>query len=407
MRSVMKGVRVLEVAQYTFVPAAGAVLADWGADVIKVEHAETGDAQRGLRQLGSVEIDADRNPLMEHANRGKRSIGLDLSQPGARETLYRLAERSDVFLTNFLPSARTKLRIDLEDIRAANPEIIYVRGSAYGNAGPERDTGGYDMTAFWCRGGSAAGATPDGTDGIVGQPGPAYGDSIGGMTIAGGIAGALFARERTGETSVVDVSLLSTGMWAMGLAVDLTLSTGERWKAAPIRHHGSASNPLVGLYRTSDGRTLSLAMLQAHKYWPDFCRLAGRTELEMDPRFDSAEALFRNAGAASEIVAEIIGARPLSDWKRILAEGEGQWAPVQDTVELAADGQARENGYIVPVDADDGGTYELVASPVQFDEQPPAVERAPAFAEHTDEVLLELGLDWPEILELKAAGAVT
>jgi crotonobetainyl-CoA:carnitine CoA-transferase CaiB-like acyl-CoA transferase len=406
MHQVMKGVRVLEVAQFTFVPAAGAVLADWGADVIKVEHATTGDAQRGLSHLGGVKMPEGFNPLMEHANRGKRSIALDLGKPEGRALLYELAKSSDVFLTNFLPAARRKLEIDVEHLRAANPDIIYVRGSAFGDRGPEREAGGYDMTGFWCRAGSADGATPDGLGGVVGQPGPAYGDSLGGMTIAGGIAGALFARERTGETSIVDVSLLSTGIWAMGLGVDLSLVSGKPWRASPIGQGGAATNPLVGLYETSDGRWISLSMIQGDRYWGEFCTLVGRPDLATDDRFDTPGKRMQHAREASKLVAEILQQRTLAEWSEILRQGEGQWAPVQNTNEVAADSQVRANGYVLPVEGADGRPHELVSSPVQFDEVPLEIRRAPEFSEHTEELLLEIGLAWERIAELKESGAV-
>jgi crotonobetainyl-CoA:carnitine CoA-transferase CaiB-like acyl-CoA transferase len=191
---VMKGVRVLEVAQFTFVPAAGGVLADWGADVLKIEHPKRGDAQRGLDVLSKVTINQQRNMLMHHPNRGKRSVGIDIYSEDGRELLYELAKSCDVFLTNFLPAARRKLKIDVEDIRKHNPNIIYARGSAHGDKGPDREKGGFDSSAFWARAGSAALVTPAELDGPLGQPGPAYGDSIGAMYIAGGISAALFHR---------------------------------------------------------------------------------------------------------------------------------------------------------------------------------------------------------------------
>ena len=220
---------------YGFVPSAGAVLAEWGADVIKVEHAVTGDPQRGLRQTGLLRVEGDPNPNIEHANRGKRSIGLDMSVPEGKEVLYELARRADVFLTSFLPGHRQKFGIDVDDIRAVNPKIIYARGSALGPRGEESVKGGYDMTAFWCRAGTAATITPPGMPGMIGPPGPAYGDTISGTNLAGGIAAALLKRERTGEPSVVDVSLLGSGLWSMGHTVALTKHLGQRMEALAAR----------------------------------------------------------------------------------------------------------------------------------------------------------------------------
>lgn len=170
MTGPLHGVRVLEVAMYGFVPSAGAVLGEWGADVIKVEHAVTGDPQRGLRQTGPLRVEGDPNPNIEHANRGKRSIGLDMSVAEGREILLELAKKADVFLTSFLPGHRQKFAIDVDDIRAVNPKIIYARGSALGPRGEESVKGGYDMTAFWCRAGTAATITPAGMEGMIAPP---------------------------------------------------------------------------------------------------------------------------------------------------------------------------------------------------------------------------------------------
>lgn len=404
----MEGVRVLEVAQYTFTPAAGAVMADWGADVIKVEHAVAGDAQRGIKIGTGGAAVGNFQPLMEHPNRGKRSIGLALETPGGRAILDELIRESDVFLTNFLPGARQKLRIEVEDVRAVNPRIIYARGSAFGPRGPEAGEGGYDASAFWCRGGSAFGATFADATNIAPQPAGAYGDSMGGMTIAGGIAAALFQRERTGEPAIVDVSLLSTGAWATALNMSIAMLTGADLPR-PVSNGPSHMpvNPLVGTFRTADNRFINFTMLQPGKYWADACRHLGREDLVTDPRFDTAEKLMANAMEAGALVAEAIASKPFSHWVEALQTMEGQWAPVNSPLEVSRDPQVRANGYILPIVDDEGNARELVSSPVQFDMTPFEISRGPLFAEHTDEIVLGLGHTEEELLQLKIDGAIT
>ena len=387
---------------YGFVPSCGAVLGEWGAEVIKVEHAVTGDPQRGLRQTGPLRVEGDPNPNVEHANRGKRSIGLDMSVPEGKEVLLELVRRSDVFLTSFLPGHRRKFGIDVEDIRAVNPKIIYARGSAFGPRGQEAEKGGYDMTAFWCRAGTAATITPPGIEGMIGPPGPAYGDTISGTNLAGGIAAALFKRERTGEPSVVDVSLLGSGLWAMGHTIALTQHLQERLVAPVPGVHGSPINPLVGLYETADGRYISFVMMQPTKFWADVCRHMDVTEYIDDPRFASAEQIAAHTADAVEILGKAMATRTLEEWSARFATLAGPWAPVQDTLQAAADTQVRANDYLVRA-----GELELVSNPVQFDVAAPRSGAAPGFAEQTDEILEELGLDWDRIIELKTAGAVT
>src|ERR1700722_3260256 len=241
MRKPLNGVRVLEVAQFTYVPSAGAVLAEWGAEVVKIEHPVTGDAQRGLvKVLGAAASKPGSTfaPIMEAPNRGKRSVGMALDDTDVRPEFDELIRRSDVFLTNYLPSARTKLHIDVADVRKVNSDIIYVAGSGFGMDGPDRDAGAYDATAFWARGGSADGLNPPDADQSAFMPAGAYGDNIGGMTIAGGVAAALYGPHMTGEPSVLDVSLLAVGAWTTQFSVNM-------------------------------------AMLQPTPYWPEFCLLMG------------------------------------------------------------------------------------------------------------------------------------
>jgi crotonobetainyl-CoA:carnitine CoA-transferase CaiB-like acyl-CoA transferase len=404
----MKGVKMVEVAQYTFTPAAGAVLADWGADVIKIEHAVMGDAQRGI-QIGTGGVASGSfQPLMEHPNRGKRSIGLALDHPDGHAVLLDLCKDADVFLTNFLPDARRRLKLEVEDIRRANPKIIYVRGSGHGQRGHDAEKGGYDGSTYWCRMGSAWATTPVGSPRIVNQPGGAYGDSIGGMTIAGGIAAALFARERTGEPSVVDVSLMSVGAWAFALSLGNALLSGEQQPPPPMdAPMNIAVNPTIGTFRTSDGRWINFTMLQPGRYFADVCRHLGLDHLIDDERFNTAEKLMANALEAGQFVADAIAARPFSYWLEHLRTMEGQWAAVQGPLDIISDPQMEANGYILPVIDAEGNERRLVASPVQFDEKPPVLTRAPQFAEQTDDLLRELGHSQEEIIKLKIDGAVT
>jgi crotonobetainyl-CoA:carnitine CoA-transferase CaiB-like acyl-CoA transferase len=398
----MHGVRILEVAEHTFVPAASAVLADLGAEVIKIEHVERGDAMRGLASSGTVSFGGSVHVLLEHSNRGKQSLGLDLTAPDGLEILYKLAETCDVFLTNKLPTVRSKLKIEIDDLRARNPNIIYVRGHGQGSRGPEADRGSYDSLSYWCRAGIALGIKQH--DNVPPPPGPAFGDSIGAMTIAGGIMGALFHRERTGEATTVDVSLLATGLWSLGGTMAVSLQLQRGWIPGPPG--GPTGNPLVHNYRTKDDRWVALCCLQAGKYWPEACEVIGRPELAQDERFADPATLMANAAPASELVAAAFAERTLDEWRERLAGFSGQWAIVQDTLEAANDQQTIANGYIGDCTTADGTAFQLVAAPIQYDERAAAPKRAPEFNEHGDAILEGLGLDWDTITDLKIRGVV-
>jgi crotonobetainyl-CoA:carnitine CoA-transferase CaiB-like acyl-CoA transferase len=401
----MAGVRVVELAAWTFVPAAGAVLAEWGADVIKVEHPEGGDPQRGLISSGLIPGGPGRcNYLIEQPNHNKRSIAIDVKHAEGRGLLLELCRGADVFLTNWLPGPRARARLEVEDVRAVNPDIIYVRGSGQGVRGPDADKGGYDGSAFWARAGIADALTQLPGDVYGPAQTPAFGDLAGAQTIAGGIAAALFKRARTGETSVVDVSLLGLGTWMMSpnivahkVFADVPLPKFKREQAV---------NPLANRYRTKDDRVLHLVMLQATRFWPEVVGALGRPELAKDPRFADPAAMFQNRIEAIRILDEIFATRTLAEWRAVLRDISGVWAPAQKAIEVHDDVQVIANGYVDQVAAGDGSCFPLVTNPVQFDESPAALARAPEVGEHTEQILQELGLDWDRILALKEAGAV-
>lgn len=401
MTQILQGIRVLEVAQWWFVPSAGAALRDWGAEIIKVEHPEVGDPQRGLMTSGMVAGGTGVNFMMEQPNRGKKSIAINLKSPDGVELLYKLAETCDVFLTSFLPDLRQRLEIDVEHIRARNPNIIYVRGTGQGARGPEINKAGYDGTSYWCRSGMAYAMTRRDAE-IPAGPRPAFGDGVGGLTIAGGIAGALFHRERTGEATTVDVSLLATAMWqlapdiAMSPAADTMLSGGR----------GAPANPLVNNYQTGDGRWLQLIMLQADRDWPDFCEHIDRADLIEDPRFASMALRRENTADCVRVLEEVFAKRPLAEWRERFETLRGAWTPVQTPREVHDDPQVVANDFLGEVAAADGSSFKLVSNPIQYDEEPYSLEPAPEHGQNTEEVLLDLGLSWDQIAAHRESRAI-
>jgi crotonobetainyl-CoA:carnitine CoA-transferase CaiB-like acyl-CoA transferase len=401
-----EGVRVVEVASWTFVPAAGAVLADWGADVIKVEDVRSGDPGRSLVVGGLVPAESRTGLdfMLEIGNRGKRSIGLDLRQETGRNLLARLVKTADVFLTNWLPDARRRMQIDVDDIRAMNPRIIYARGSGHGTRGPDAEKGGFDGASFMARGSVAYSLTPETLDTPIGQT-PALGDLPSGMTLAGGIAAALYKRAVSGEPSVVDVSLLSQAIWTMSPEIMAAEFFGRDGGTGVARQQ-TALNPVVSKYRTSDSRWIQLVFLQPDRYWAPFVKRIGRPDLAADPRFATSRELVANAAAASAEIAATFAEKDLAHWLKVLADEPGVWSVVATPGEVLQDPQALENGYFIENVSDAGVPYKMAGSPVQFDCATPDAARAPEHGQHTEELLLELGCDWPEIIAAKDSGAV-
>ena len=404
MEPLLEKIKVIELAEWGFVPSAAAVLADWGADVIKIEHPQRGDPMRGLMAGGLIASTGDYNYMVEQMNRGKRGIGVDLNQDAGRDIFLKLIERSDVFLTSFLEPARQRLRITYDDLSPLHPRLVYARGHGQGPRGPDADKAGFDAISYWSRSGIAHMLSP--LDGPFVMQRAAFGDVMAGVSLAGGIAAALFRRTVTGKGGLVDVSLLGTGMWTLAPDVLASYLLGKDPRHAVGIGAKQPPNPLVGIYRTGDQRFIMLNMLQGDRYWPGFCRALGREDLLEDARYIDFEQRSNNRETLLPLIREAFAAQPLDHWREQLTKHDCVWSAVQTPLEAANDPQSVANGYLAQHPTNERG--RVVASPVQYNGGALEVTRgAPELGQHTEEVLQELGLDWDAIGRLKEQGVVT
>jgi len=400
MAGPLEGIRVVELGLWVAGPSAGAVLADWGAEVIKIEPPD-GDPFRGL-YITAAGAELPANPPFELDNRGKRSVVLNLATAEARRIAHGLVERADVFITNMRVAALARLELDWERLAARNPRLVYGLVTGYGERGPDADRPSYDICAFWSRAGIAAALTPPGGEPPF-QRG-AMGDHTAGMTLAGGISAALLARERTGRGQLVSTSLLRVGIYVLGWDTNAALRLGL--EATPMTRAWTP-NPVISAYRTQDDRWFWLLGLQGQRHWPDLVRAIERPEWLTDERFATMRS---RRELVSELVAqidEIFASRTLAEWGAAFDRAGMWWAPVQTVTEVTTDPQAEAAGAWVEVPVAEGGTARMVATPVDFsDTRWAPAGGTPECGQHTEEVLLELGYDWERIGALKEAGVI-
>jgi crotonobetainyl-CoA:carnitine CoA-transferase CaiB-like acyl-CoA transferase len=379
----LAGVRVVEIGVWVAGPAAGGILADWGADVVKIEP-PTGDPARTFgRMLGG---DLPTNPVFELDNRSKRSIVLDLTDPQGVARALALIDAADVFLTNIRMSALQRLGLDPDALLASNERLVYALITGYGLDGPDADRPAYDIAAYWARSGLAASLTPPGAP-LPFQRG-GMGDHSAGMTTAGMVSAALFARERTGKGQFVSTSLLRQGAYTIGFDVNVALMWG---RSIAVGNRQTMGNPAINNYTAGDGRRFWIVGLEGERHWPPLARVVGRSEWLDDPRYASPRSRFEHA---SELIAEldvIFATKTLDEWAQVFAaEPDFFWSPVNTIDDLIADAQFHASGALVDV-PDGEGTTTMLASPADFHGTPAVPRfRAPRLGEHTEEVLAEL-----------------
>jgi len=383
MAGPVEGVKVVELGVWVAGPAAGGILADGGADVIKIEP-PTGDPARMVgRMLG---CDMGLNPPFEMDNRSKRSVVLDLGTDAGRATAFELLAGADVFLTNVRPGALQRLGLDFESVSAANPRLVYGLITGYGENGPDADRAAFDVAAFWSRAGVAHLLTRPGETPPFQRGG--MGDHSAGMTMAAAVCAALLARERTGAGQLVTTSLYRQGAYTVSFDLNTYLMSGQ---PIAIGQRESMGNPCMNNYAAQDGRRFWIVGLEPERHWPALCRAVGRPEWRDDPRF--ADARSRAANSAALIVAldEIFATRPLDEWAQIFAgEPDFFWSPVNTLEDVVADEQFHAAGGIVDV-PDGDAAVPMVATPADFHGTPWAPRSAaPELGQHTEEVLADL-----------------
>jgi len=396
----LEKVRVLDLTNVLSGPFCTMHLALLGAEVIKIENPEGGDLARKLGNVNGLNKQLMGTSFLAQ-NANKKSLTLNLKFPEAKEVFRKLAKTADVVVENFRPGVMARLGFSYEELAKINPRLVYCAISGFGQSGPDAFKPAYDQIIQGLSGVMAVNGDERLNPLRAGFP---VCDTVGGLNAAFAIMAALFHRERSGEGIEVDVSLLGNAAWIMAPDIVAAMTYGF---ALPQSGMMGSPNPLVHTYMASDGKGVVLMMLQAERFWPIVAQALGCEALLADPRFDSPEKRQREPAALVAELTALFATRPRHEWAERLNASECIWAPLQSPAEIPADPQVVANGYVQVVTDAEGRDYDLVGAPAQFDGQSHELRPAPGHGEHTDEVLLDLGYTWDELIELKVAGTVT
>ncbi|HKN00145.1 MAG TPA: CoA transferase [Candidatus Binataceae bacterium] len=404
MKGPLTGIRIIDWTIWQQGPVATQMLADLGAEVIKVEERDKGDPGRGIVSVsGGSTQKGGRNFYFEANNKHKQSIALDLKRAEAREIVYRLAAKSDVFVQNFRKGVAARLRLDYKTLRDHNPRLIYASASGYGPEGPDSAEPSFDYL----------GQARSGVMNVTGAEGfpPTYifggiADQMGAVMIAYGVLAALLARERYGMGQEVDASHLGSMMALQGLNVVARTITGKEFNR---NTRANAFNPLWNHYRCSDGKWLCLGMLQPDRYWKAFCTALARPDLIDDPKYADMRIRGHNAPELVAILDQIFATRTRDEWMKTLkAGGDFIYTIVNTVADLPDDPQVRANDYIVEYEHPELGAMQLLGMPVKLSETPGEPRgHAPELGEQTEAILTEmLGYTWDDIARLREANVI-
>ena len=405
MAGILEGIRVVDMGHVVAVPAAGAMLADWGAEVIKVEPI-SGEMARGLGRLSRTRtvLEFERGEVnlgIELLNRNKKGLALDLKKDSGREIFYKLIEKADVFMSNYEITALQRLGLDYANLSRLNPKLVSCVLTGYGTVGPDKDERGFDYSASWARAGfqyligEPESAPPPQRGGMM--------DRVAGVHVVAGILAALVHKERTGKGQEIELSLYHTGVWTISSDIQAALMG----RLLPKTDRTDAPSPLWNTYRSKDNRWFFLAMIQPDVHWPHFCQAIERPELENDPRFNIMENREQNCKELIRILDEIFSSKNMEEWGKRFKQNDCIYGPVQSPLEVTTDPQAIANGFFAEINHPAAGVMKIVTTPVHFQQNPASIRApAPAIGQHTEEILLDLGYGLDDISRFKKQGVI-